>query len=73
MNTIRYIIKSFFFSKNKFQPVYCWTTILMILIVTSFIQLLLGYSHIKESTLIALMGFVTGLLGLYNLYQLKKQ
>jgi hypothetical protein len=64
---MKQFIKSFFYSKDKPEPIYCWITILMTLIVIAFTQIILGYDFIKETTLLALMGMVGGLLGIYNI------
>ena len=61
------IIKSFFFSGDKFQPVYFWITLLMILIITAFIMRLCGIVYIDNALLLGLCGFVSAWVVMYNI------
>lgn len=67
MKKIKAIIKSFFHdSDGKFQPVYFWTTAMMILTVTAYIMRLCGVAHIDNAVLLGVLGFVAAWIALYN-------
>jgi uncharacterized membrane protein YhaH (DUF805 family) len=66
------IIKAFFYSKGKFRPIFFWITALMVCIITAFISILLGYTHVKQPVLVSLIGMVVALLSVYNIYEIKK-
>lgn len=59
-------IKSFFYRGNDFQPPYFWITVLMILVVVSFIMKLLGIGKLSDNLVISAIGFVASWVGLYN-------
>lgn len=59
-------IKSFFYRGKDFQPPYFWITILMILVVASFIMKLAGVGKLSDNLIIGAIGFVTAWVALYN-------
>jgi len=60
------ILKAFFFSHDKFCPPYLWVTVLMICALTMIIMRLCDQSHISDTLIIGVLGFVAVWLGLYN-------
>ena len=62
-------IKSFFYSRGKFQPVYFWSSALMTGICIAFGEKLYGIEYISDNLLLGLFAFVNILLGMYSLYR----
>ena len=60
------VLKAFFFSNDKFCPPYLWVTILMLAALTMIIMRLCNVSHISDTLIIGVLGFVAVWLGLYN-------
>ncbi len=61
------IIKSFFYSKNDFQPIYFYTFMLMILFISMLIlRIFCKAEWISDSLILQVMAMVGGLLGLYK-------
>jgi len=62
------IIKSFFYSKNDFQPIYFYTFLLMIIFISMLIlRVFFKAAWISDSLILQVMGMVGGLLGLYKI------
>lgn len=60
------MIKSFFYSNNKFQPVYFWITLFCLLIALVFIQRIVS-NTITTIELISMLGFIQIWIALYNI------
>ena len=62
------IIKSFFYGKGQFQPVYFWITLLMFLIIASLIIKIFNITsyELSDTLILGLAGFVSVWVGLYN-------
>ena len=62
------VIKSFFYSRGKFQPAYFWTTVFLVMINTTWIMKLSSRTKvdISDTLLLGLLGFVAVWLGIYN-------
>ena len=69
---MRQALKSFFYSRGKFQPVYFWATTIMFGIVVALVEKLNGVTYISDTLLLGLLGFVNVLLGMYSIYRFKK-
>ena len=69
---MRQALKSFFYSRGKFQPVYFWATTIMSGIVVALVEKLNGVTYISDTLLLGLLGFVNVLLGMYSIYRFKK-
>ena len=62
------IIKSFFYAKNDFQPIYFYTFILFWIFAAMLILKLFNKaSWITETMILQVMGMIGGLLGLYKI------
>ena len=66
---MRVIIKSFFYSREKFQPIYFWATFLLACICVAFVEKLYGVDYISDNLLLGLFAFVNLLIGMYSLYR----
>lgn len=65
---MKHILKSLFYSKNKFSPPYMWVTLMMILFLVTWIlklTLVIG-ARISDTLVIGLAGFIVAWLGIYN-------
>ena len=60
------IIKSFFYRGKDFQPPYFWITVLMCLVVVSFVMKLCGVPWLTDTMIVGVMGFVATWAALYN-------
>ena len=58
-------------SDGKFQPTYLWVTLLMVLVVTSFIMKLVDASRLSDTAFIGILGFVVAWLSIYNFQKVK--
>jgi len=66
---IKYIFKSFFFSGNKFQPVYFWATLFLFLISSGIILKYFNIVQISDALIIGLCGFIVSILTSYNFFK----
>jgi len=68
------ILKSFFFStsKSKFQPVYFWITVMMLMVITMMILRFCRIGDLSDTLILGVLGFIVTWLGLYN-YNKKSQ
>jgi len=60
------IIKAFFFSKGKFQPLYFWITMFSSLAFFMVLQKAVDIVNYSDTLLISILSFVISLIGLYN-------
>lgn len=65
------IIKSFFFSKDKFCPPYFWVTVLMVIVVTMLTMRVLSIHSFSDVLILGMCGMVVTWCGLYNLQMIK--
>lgn len=59
-------IRIVFYSNGKFQMIYFWTNLFLVLITVAFIMKLLSKPAISDGLLLGLMGLVGGLLAIFN-------
>ncbi len=63
-------IKSFFYSKGKFQPPYFWCTVLLSLSIITWVLKMFGpevlSNRISDGFILGVLGFVLGWLATYN-------
>lgn len=60
------MIKSFFYSKGKFQPVYFWTTLFLLLALIMFLLDLTNLKKIPAEKLLGILAFVEIWILIYN-------
>ncbi len=61
------MLKSFFYSNNKFQPVYFWITLFCLLIAVMLILRCFGVSGMSDGLLLGAMAFIEIWVLLYNM------
>lgn len=66
MKTLKNIIKSFFYSKEDFQPAYFYVLVLMILVFTMIIMRLCGDGDLSDTIILGVLGFVVSWLAVFN-------
>lgn len=64
-------LKPFFYSQNKFQPIYFWATIYLLLIAVGIILKYLGIHNLSDALIIGLCGFISILITCYNIFKPK--
>lgn len=60
-------IKSFFYSKGKFQPVYFWATVFLMEIFVGIALKFCGNKYISDGLIAILVGLIISLIALYNI------
>lgn len=65
------IFKSFFFSKNKFQPPYFWVSVLTLLVVIMVIMRLFQKGDFDNTLILGVLGLVVGWCAVYNTRKIK--
>jgi len=66
------ILKAFFFSHGKFQPIYFWATIILSLVISGVVIKYCEDEKLTDTLILGLMGFVGVLVGLYNVTKKKE-
>jgi hypothetical protein len=64
---VRKVIEAFFFKDGKFVVIFFWATIFSILIVACLVMKMCGVKYLSDTLILGLMGFVTAIIGLYNI------
>lgn len=60
------MIKSFFYSSGKFQPIYAWITIFCLLIAVGIVLRFFSIGKLSDGLILGMMGFIELLILLYN-------
>jgi len=60
-------MKAFFYSKNKFQPVYFWITLFCSLAFVMFMLKLFKIGDISDTLVIGVLAFIEAWVLLYNI------
>ncbi len=60
------LLRPFFFSGDKFQPIYFWATVFLSLVVAMLVMAICNKLPVDKEILITVIGLVTVLIGLYN-------
>jgi hypothetical protein len=65
------VLKKFFCSGKGFSPVYFWSTVFNTLIAVALILRYFGIADLSDNLVLGLMGFILGLLAVYNWHKIK--
>lgn len=72
---IRNVVRGFFFSNGKFQPIYFWATVFLSLTALTIIFRLIAKMDAKldisDTLIISMMGFVISLITIYTWFDKK--
>ncbi len=66
------IIKSFFYSGDKFQPIYFWVTVFCSLIALMILLRCANLSKLSDTLILGVFALVEMLIGIYNHYKSSK-
>lgn len=63
---MRKIFRALFYSKGRFQAVYLYAFIFIVLAASAFLMRLTGYVHVDNELILGVLTYVLAWIGIYN-------